>query len=116
MQDCAKDLAALDRCYLPADLLELHGASIEDLRRPAETPGLRHVFDALLDQVRGLNRLAADLPRRTRSRGLRMETAVIVGLARRLAQRLRHDPLARRVRLTKGDAATSVLGALRFLA
>ncbi len=117
MQDCAKDLAALDRCYLPLDLLAGFGESVEAVRGAAATAGLRAVFDALLDRVDALNRCAVALPRRTRSRGLRVETAVIVGLAHRLARRLRRgDPLARRVRLTKGDAATSVLGALRWLA
>lgn len=116
MQDCAKDLAALDRCYLPADLLAGFGASIADLRGAAETPGLRRVFNALLERVDALNRVAGDLPRLTRSRRLRLETAVIVGLARRLAQRLHHgDPIARRVKLTKGDAVGSLLAALRFL-
>ena len=41
LQDCARDLAALDRCYLPQDLLARHGASVEDLRAAAETPALR---------------------------------------------------------------------------
>ena len=39
------------------------------------------MFDLLLDQVDVLNSAAIELPRRTRSRRLRMETAVIVGLA-----------------------------------
>ena len=53
------------------------------------------MLDALLDRCDALNRAAIDLPRRTRDRRLRLETAVIVGLARRLARRLRRgDPLA----------------------
>lgn len=109
MQDCTKDLATLDRCYMP-------GIAVEALRRPAETPELRAVFDRLLDHVDELNRAARDLPRLTRSRRLRLETAVIVGLARRLARRLRRsDPLATRVRLTKGDAAVSIAAALRWI-
>jgi farnesyl-diphosphate farnesyltransferase len=89
LQDCAKDLAALDRCYLPEDLLA---------------------------RVAPLNRMAMDLPRLTRSRRLRLETAVIVGLAHRLAGRLRRgDPIARRVKLSKGDAVGSLLAALRYL-
>ncbi len=35
LQDCAKDLAALDRCYLPLDLLDRCGASVDDLRGQA---------------------------------------------------------------------------------
>ncbi len=117
LQDCADDLATLDRSYLPLDLLARHGATIDDLRRSRQTGGLRAVFDALLDRVDALNHQAADLPRRTRSRRLRLETAVIVGLAHRLTRRLRHgDPLAMRVKLTTGDAVARVLASLRHLA
>ena len=116
LQDGAKDLAALDRCYLPLDVLQQHGADVEDLRGSRETPGLRAVFTALLDRVDNLNATATDLPRRTRARGLRLETSVIVGLAHRLTRRLRRgDPVATRVKLTKADAVASVLPALRFL-
>ena len=38
LQDGSRDLAALDRCYLPQDLLDRHGASVADLRGNAETP------------------------------------------------------------------------------
>ncbi len=117
LQDCAKDLAGLDRCYLPQEMLARHGASVEDLRREAATAGLRQVFDCLLEKTDRLNRAAVELPSRTRDRRLRVETAVIVGLARRLALRLhRGDPIARRVKLTKTDAVASVLAALRFAA
>ena len=79
-------------------------------------PALRQVFDALLDRTDTLNRTAADLPRRTRDRRLRLETAVIVALSRRLAIRLRRgDPLASRVRLRKSDAGFAMLTALRYL-
>ncbi len=116
LQDGKKDLAALDRCYLPEDLMRQFGTCRDELRDGAATAGLRRVFDALLDRCGALNRLAIGLPRNTRNRRLRLETAVIVGLARHLAARLRRsDPVASRVKLTKGDVAASVLGALRFL-
>jgi len=116
LQDCARDFSELDRCYLPLDLLAAHGATLADLSRPASSAGLRRVFDALLDRCDELNRVAPGLPRHTRDRRLRLETAVIVGLARRLAARLRRgDPLAMRVKLTKSDAVASVLAALRYL-
>jgi len=115
LQDVRKDLDALDRCYLPLALLRHHGGGVDDVRGTAETPALRRVFDALLDECDALNRTALDLPRRTRNRRLRLETAVIVGLARRLAARLRRgDPIATRVKLTRADALASVFAALRF--
>ena len=116
LQDCTRDLEALDRSYLPEDLLAAQNETVDAVRRAQETPGLRAVFDALLDRVDGLNRAAVDLPRRTRDRRLRLETGVIVELAHHLTRRLRrHDPLAARVKLTKGDVGASVLRALRFL-
>lgn len=117
LQDGTKDLAALDRCYLPDDLLASAGASVDDLAGPAETPGLRAVFNQLLDHVDQLHLQAADLPRRTRDRRLRLEVAVILGLSRRLARRLRHnDPVATRVKLRKADVAGSLLAAMRWMA
>jgi farnesyl-diphosphate farnesyltransferase len=116
LQDGQKDLFALDRCYLPEDLMRQFGTSRDELRGAAATNGLRRVFDALLDRCDKLNRMAIGLPRNTQSRRLRLETAVIVGLARHLAARLRRfDPVAARVKLTKGDVALSILTALRFL-
>ena len=112
IQDCAVDLAELDRCYLPQALLDQFGASVEDLRRPAETPALRCVFNALLDQVDRMNLEASALPKAVRDRRLRAETAIIRGLATRLTKRLsRNDPLAKRVKLRPADAVFSVLAA-----
>jgi hydroxysqualene synthase len=116
LQDCGKDLAALDRCYLPMDLMQRFGTGLHDVGGRAETPGLRRVFDALLDECDTLNHTARFLPLRTRSRRLRLETAVILGLSKRLAGRLRRgDPLATRVKLRKSDVLGSVLASLRHL-
>jgi hydroxysqualene synthase len=116
LQDCGKDLAALDRCYLPMDLMQRFGTGLHDVGGRAETPGLRRVFDTLLDACDALNDTATNLPRRTRSRRLRLEAAVILGLSRRLAGRLRRgDPLATRVKLRKSDVLGSVLASLRHL-
>ncbi len=113
LQDCAKDLRELDRCYLPRALLDHFGSSVDDLRLPAETPALRRVFITLLDRVDRLNQAASDLPRMVRDRRLRLETGLIHGLSKRLAERLkRHDPLAQRVKLRKTDAVSSALTAL----
>jgi hydroxysqualene synthase len=113
LQDCGKDLAQLDRCYLPRTVLDHFGASVEDLRRPAETPAMRRVFITLLDRIARLNHAAAELPALVRNRRLRVETRIIHGLAKRLARRLVHgDPLADRVRLNKVDAVSAVLASV----
>jgi farnesyl-diphosphate farnesyltransferase len=116
MQDCGRDLAQLDRCYLPQMLLDHFGAELADLTHRQATPELRRVFNALLDRIDRLNHAAEDLPRTVRDRRLRVETALIVQLARRLARRLsRQDPLAMRVKLRKSDAVLSILSSLAWL-
>ena len=116
LQDGAQDLQELDRCYIPDDLMAASGTSVLDLHKHALTPGLKRVHDDLLARCDGLNAVAAELPRRVRDRRLRLECAVITGLARRLAARLkREDPLAACVRLRKPDIVAAVLGALRHL-
>jgi hydroxysqualene synthase len=116
LQDVRKDLDALDRCYMPEDLMSSFGTGIGEIRGERETPGLRRVFAALLDRCDELNAAAWGLPRNTRDRRLRLETAVIVGLSRRLARRLRRgDPIATRVKLRRSDVAGSLLASLRFL-
>ncbi len=115
LQDGTKDLAALDRCYLPQDLLDAAGAQVADLAGPAGTPALRMVWDRLLDRVDSMNAAAAALPARTRDRRLRLETAIIHGLSVRLTARLRRgDPVATRVKLRKSDVAGAILSALRY--
>jgi farnesyl-diphosphate farnesyltransferase len=110
LQDCAEDYRDLDRVYLPLDLLGEAGIGIDSLTAPAASPGLRRVLDRLLDRTDALIATATELPGQVRSRGLRWESATIVALAGRLARRLRRgDPLAKRVALSKGDFAASLL-------
>jgi farnesyl-diphosphate farnesyltransferase len=113
LQDCAGDLRALDRCYIPQDWLRQYGAATDDIARNAAASGLRAVFDEMLAATAKLNQMAAALPRLAKSRRLRVETAVIAGLADRLTARLRAgDPLATRIKLTRPDFFAATLAAL----
>ena len=115
LQDCAKDLRDLDRCYIPQDWLHEAGLSTDDIARTETLPGLRAVFDKMLDATVALNREAAELPKRVKSRRLRVETAIICALANRLTAKLRHgDPLATRVKLSKLDVLAATLLGLRY--
>jgi farnesyl-diphosphate farnesyltransferase len=117
LQDASKDLLALDRCYVPGDMLAEEGAAVDDLRLPAETPALRRVFDRMLERCDAMNAAGAGLPDKVRDRRLRLETAIIVTLSHRLARRLRQgDPLATRVKLRPVDVAASVFWSARHLA
>ncbi len=116
LQDCAGDLRSLDRCYIPQDMLAKAGCKTDDLARGETTPALRAVFDQMLNLTETLNETAAALPGLVRARRLRVETAIITRLARRLTVRLRHgDPLASRVKLGKVDfIAATILSLGRF--
>ena len=113
LQDCADDLRTLDRCYIPDDFLAAENLAPTVLLAPATTPALARVFGRVLDGVDALNRQARTLPPLVRDRRMRAEAAVIVGLAHRLARRLRReDPLARRVKLRRQDIAVSLCTSL----
>lgn len=113
IQDCKRDLAELDRSYLPGDWLHAEGLSAGAVAAPVAVPGLRRVLDRMLEATDGLNRAAASLPSHVRAPGLRVETALIHRLACRLHRRLcRQDPLAMRVKLTMPDAIGAVLASL----
>jgi len=117
LQDCAADLRGLDRCYVPQDWLHKNEATTDDIARPKASAGLRATFDEMLAATARLNREAVALPGLVKSRRLRVETAVIAGLALRLTARLkRQDPLAMRVKLRKPDVIWAVAAALRRLA
>ena len=113
LQDCGRDLAQLDRCYLPQALLDHFGASVADLRLPAETPALRRVFVTLLDRVDRMNHAASELPRscpRMFACGLKRESSM--AWRNDWPEDLsRNDPLATRVKLRTADAVFSVLSA-----
>ena len=109
LQDCADDYHALNRVYLPAQDLAACNARLEDLDAAYASASLRGVLDRLLDGTEALIVKARELPLLVKAAGLRRECAVIVNLAERLAKRLRvGDPLARRVKLTKGDFAAAL--------
>jgi hydroxysqualene synthase len=100
IQDARDDWCDLGRCYIPLTWFEQARISPERLVERRTDPALRAVFDRALDQVDALLARADALPRLVRHRGLRLEAAVILSLAKALAKRLRHsDPLARRVKL-----------------
>ena len=110
LQDCAVDYKNLDRVYLPEPWLKEAGATVQDLRGLLCNAGLRQVIDRLLDGTDKLVEQARLLAPQVVSPGLSRECAVIANLAARLARRLRHgDPLAMRVKLSRGDFALALL-------
>jgi hydroxysqualene synthase len=105
LQDCADDYRALDRVYIPLDELAAHGIAVEALARGKASPQLRACLKSLAAKAGELLADATKLPYQVTSLRLAAETAVIVGLARKLMQfLLTRDPLSERVHLTEAGA------------
>ncbi|MQX38164.1 squalene synthase HpnC [Roseospira navarrensis] len=110
LQDCQDDYRTLDRVYLPQDWMTAEGARVADLDAAAASPALRRVLDRCLEGCRALMREADALPGGCLDRRLGLESAVIVAVAHALIRKLsREDPVAGRVKLSKGGAAACAL-------
>lgn len=105
MQDCGLDYRALDRVYVPLDMMVAHGTSVEALAAEKATPQLRACLTSLAERTALLLPEAAKLPLAVQDTRLGLETGIIVRLARKLtALLLTRDPLSERVHLTKSAA------------
>jgi squalene synthase HpnC len=108
LQDLGPDRDSLDRVYLPQSWLALAGGEAAffepgNIRR-------REILDAALDRVEDQLDRAAALPRLVASRRLRMQSAMTIGLARRLlAKRRTADPVLGRVALGKPEMVREAL-------
>ena len=110
IQDLVPDRDALDRVYLPQSWLALAGG--EAAFFTPGNPHRREILDAALDRVEEQLDRAAALPRLVASRRLAIQSAMTIGLARRLLAKLRMaDPVLGRVALSKADFAKAVLAA-----
>ncbi|MGY2050794.1 squalene synthase HpnC [Methylobacterium sp. JK268] len=98
LQDCGKDYRALDRVYLPDDLMRIHGVTVADLGADRASPGLRAVIGTLAHRCLDLLHEGRALPDLIADTRLAMEIAAIHRLAVALARGLTaRDPLSERV-------------------
>lgn len=110
VQDCAKDYRGIDRVYVPLDWLAEDGGEVADLGRAAASPGLARTLARMVAATHELVVRAGPLAGAVRDRGLRAESAVIVNLAGRLTAKLAGaDPVARRIKLGRGEIALAAL-------
>ena len=117
LQDCAKDFRALDRVYLPQDVLLREGASVDELAADRATPGLRRTIVSLAHRTGALLETSRPFAGMIRDRRLAAEVAVIQAVAERLVGvLLRRDPLSEPVHFGKRTAAwIAVRAAARHL-
>ena len=81
LQDCAKDYRALDRVYLPLDIMAAQGTTVEALGFPKARLALRLALRLLPSKTAELLPEAAKLPLAVKDTRLGLETGAIVGLA-----------------------------------
>lgn len=113
LQDCGKDYRALNRVYLPQDVLADHGATVEMLggpKAPAPLLACLHKLaernEALLDEGRDLNSGVKDFR-------LGLEIALIQAFADRIVRMLKErDPLSERVHLSPFELLGCSVGAV----
>ena len=106
LQDCGKDYRAIDRVYIPTEMLSGAGARVEDLGAAKASPALRSVIVALAEKTQGLLAQSAAFSGMIRDKRLAVEVAIIQRLAESLTRRLiTHDPLSERVHHGKAEMA-----------
>jgi squalene synthase HpnC len=112
LQDCGKDYRAIDRVYIPQDLMKAARVKVEELGADRASPALKQLISALAERCQHLLAESAPFARSIRDRRLGVEVAVIQRLAVSLAARLRRrDPLSERVHHGKAEALLLASGA-----
>lgn len=106
LQDCGKDYRAINRVYLPTDMLSSAGARVEALGAAKASPALQSVIVAMAQKTQELLVQSAAFSAMIRDTRLAVEVAVIQRLAESLTKRLiAHDPLSQRVHHGKAEMA-----------
>jgi len=115
LQDCREDYLALDRVYIPLDLMRVAGAPVECLGEETARPMLRTVIALLAVNTQALLKQSRPLAGQVKDARVSLEVGVIQALAESLDRRLiRRDPFSRAVRHGRWEmAAFAALGAAR---
>lgn len=102
LQDCGEDFRNLDRVYIPRDLLDVYGVSVEALGANKSPGALLSCLHDMAQRVEPLLHEGATLGPAVRDFRLGCEIAVIQIYAERILKLLKtRDPLSQRVHLTK---------------
>jgi squalene synthase HpnC len=98
LQDCGKDYLALNRVYIPRDVLAEARVDVSALREAYASDKLRGVIRGLAQRTAGLLGTSRPFARNVRDGRLALEVSVIQSLAEDLNLRLmERDPLSERV-------------------
>ena len=105
----------LDRVYLPAEDLERHGVSVDEIARREPTAGFRRLVEVEVGRARELFRQgagAADVVAPPVRRGMRLARSVYMGVLDR-TERLDFDVLRSRTSLPPWELAGALANGLR---
>lgn len=106
LQDCGKDYRAIDRVYIPLDMLAAAGVSVEELGADRASPALRSVIVEMAQRTLVLLKQSSVFSGQIKDKRLAVEVAIIQRLAESLTRRLiTHDPLSERVHHGKAEMA-----------
>jgi squalene synthase HpnC len=106
LQDCGKDYRAIDRVYVPMDMLAAAGADVTELGAAQSSPALRSVIVAMAERTLDVLAQSSVFSAQIRDKRLAVEVAIIQRLAESLTRRLiTHDPLSERVHHRKAEMA-----------
>jgi squalene synthase HpnC len=104
LQDCGKDYRQINRVYLPEDLLQKHGATVEMLGEVQARPALMAVLNEVAGRNADLLATSAAFSGAIRDRRLALEVGLIQRFAEDLNIRLfTADPLRDRVHHKKSE-------------
>jgi hydroxysqualene synthase len=110
IQDCRADYTALDRVYLPLDVLAEAGAAVEDLGAERSSPALLQCLHALAHRTEALLQQSSGFSVMIKDFRLSLEVAVITALARQILGMIKtRDPLSENVHLSKFGAMRGAL-------
>ncbi|MDO5296690.1 MAG: phytoene/squalene synthase family protein [bacterium] len=115
MRDVSED-CAMQRCYLPSQLLDRFGVTSEDIAEKRDTPGMRQLYNHMSALIDSYYHHCSALPRYIdpESRAcLRAMTMIYRGIAKKLAK-LGPQALQRRVRLSTPQKFACVFWACFF--
>ena len=114
IQDCKQDYLKLHRIYLPKEWFQAFGVTEQELAREECSVPLRWLFDEYMHHTRIYLIAAAELPKSIRNKRLRLELALTLELAWRLAKQLDYsDPISGKVRVPKWRWPSALFSALR---
>ncbi len=113
LQDCGKDYRAIDRVYLPGDLMNIAGVPVGALGEAQSSPALRGVIRDCAGRTLELLRQSATFAAAIKDARLAAEVAIIQRLAVDLAQGLtRRDPLSENTHHSRPRAAWLAVAAV----